>query len=134
MRRHILLREISTTEKKKNREPANVWGRDTGEGANVSIVKMNFHEANKQCRRGNSRCSVFFLPLAALKGAKVRGMMAVHHSRKDRFALFMNALAASVYEEVEVVYYIMMPPTTKTECKCKSEIAYVVPPVSSFFR
>ena len=38
LRRHILLREISTTEKKKNREPANVWGRDTGEDANLSIV------------------------------------------------------------------------------------------------
>ena len=34
----MLQQKISTTEKKKNHEPANVWGRDTGEDANLSIV------------------------------------------------------------------------------------------------
>ena len=34
---------------------------------------MNFHETNKQTRRGNSTRCVFFLPLAALYGAQVRG-------------------------------------------------------------
>jgi len=35
---------------------------------------MNFHETNKQTRRGNSTYyCVFFLPLTALYGAQVRG-------------------------------------------------------------
>ena len=39
----------------------------------LAIIKMNFHETNKQTRRGNSTYCVFFLPLTALYGAQVRG-------------------------------------------------------------
>ena len=53
----VILREISAREKKKSCEPANVWGRDTAESTNLSIVFINH---KKKEIRGDSKFLIYW--------------------------------------------------------------------------
>ena len=77
----------------------------------LAIIKMNFHETNKQTRRGNSTYCVFFLPLAALYGAQVRGgddgsSFIIH----GKIALFIRGEERGVHSVRRSSMYTIPPP------------------------
>ena len=86
----------------------------------LAIIKMNFHETNKQTRRGNSTYCVFFLglPLTALYGAQVRGgddgSSFIIHGKIALFITEERGVYSSVRRRAIYVYW------QQACCKCKS--------------
>ena len=93
----------------------------------LAIIKMNFHETNKQCRRENSTDVVLLCLLLTscgfVWGPSTGGWwwFIIHHPRKDRFVHQRGE--RSIQQRTKIyVYYTTTTTTNWREacCECKS--------------